>query len=75
MKLDLQGSAFCPERERTACRGDGLLASGATEAHCDLAYRTGGRPAIDVRVWHEAADLECPFTVSIGGKADIIRSL
>jgi hypothetical protein len=21
---------------------------------CDLAYRTGGRPAIDVRVWHES---------------------
>jgi hypothetical protein len=36
MKLDLQGSAFCPERERTACRGDGLLASGATETHCVL---------------------------------------
>src|SRR5262249_27304887 len=52
MKLDLQGSAFCPERERTACRGDGLPASGATETHCELAYRTGGRPAIDVRVWH-----------------------
>src|SRR5262245_48869376 len=44
MKLDLQGSAFCPERERTACRGDGLPASGATETHLRLGLSHGRSP-------------------------------
>src|SRR5262249_46703163 len=58
IKLDLQGSAFCPERERTACRGDGLSASGATETHLRLGLSHGRSPRYRWRCKPNMTDLE-----------------